>query len=541
MNSWVKNSIFYQVYPTSFYDNNGDGVGDLQGIIQKLDYIKGLGVNAIWLNPFYASPFMDGGYDISDYYAVNEKFGTMEDFEALVAKCKTLGIRVVIDLVIGHTSNQHPWFLESAKDEKNKYSDWYIWTDSNFNKFADKSIHGLHPRDGGYVINYYACQPALNYGFNDKPREKDPNNAYDLGEEWKMHYTDERLKPLREEILNIMRFWLNKGIDGFRVDLANSLVKGCVYDSEDDKDVEGLKWLWNILIGTIKKEYPDAVFVAEWVNPSNAVGKCGFDVDYLGHDRPEYNDLFRNEKGTNILPSFERGDNYFSKNGRQSITAFLQYTARLYRDVHGKGYFSIPSGYHDIVRLAEKKETDSLKVIFAFLLTYKHVPFIYYGDEIGMTHAWGINKDGGYIRTGARTPMQWNEGKNRGFSETDGGLYLPVNHEKGQSVEAQEKEKNSLLNTVKRLIDLRNKNEALNADAGLKILCCENGGYPLVYERTNERESFVIAVNPSEKPVIIDTYGEEKLSLNCRKMGDKTELTGKSFIVFERKRETNGE
>lgn len=537
MNSWIKDSIFYQVYPTSFYDSNGDGVGDLQGIIQKLDYVKGLGVNAIWLNPFYASPFMDGGYDISDYYSVNERFGTMSDFESLVAECKKRKIRIVIDLVIGHTSDKNPWFLESAKDERNQYSDWYIWTDSNFNKFADKSIHGLHPRDGGYVINYYACQPALNYGFNDKPREKDSNNAYDLGEDWKMHYTDERLKPLREEILNVMRFWLNKGIDGFRVDLANSLVKGCVYDSDDDKDTEGLQWLWNILIGTIKREYPDVAFVAEWVYPSNAVGKCGFDVDYLAHDRPEYNDLFRNEKNTNILPAFEKGYNYFSENGKGDITAFLHYTKRLYQDVAGKGYFSVPSGYHDIVRLAEKKDEDVLKVIFAFLLTYKHVPFIYYGDEIGMTHTWGINKDGGYIRTGARTPMQWTNGKNRGFSETDGTLYLPINGETAQSVEEQEKDENSLLNVVRKLATLRNENTALNADATLKILRVEDGGYPLVYERTDGEKSFVIALNPSEKPVMVDIYGTENLSLNCRKVGEKTELLGKSFIIFERESE----
>ena len=535
MNKWIKNSIFYQVYPTSFYDSNGDGIGDLQGVIEKLDYIKGLGVNAIWLNPFYPSPFMDGGYDISDYYSVHEQFGTMSDFEALVAKCKTLGIRIVIDLVIGHTSNRHPWFLESAKDEKNKYSDWFIWTDNNFNKFADRSIHGLHPRDGGYVINYYACQPALNYGFNDQPREKDPNNAYDLGENWKMHYTDERLKPLREEILNVMRFWLNKGIDGFRVDLANSLVKGCVYDSDDDKDTKGLQWLWNILIGTIKKEYPDVAFVAEWVYPSNSVGKCGFDVDYLGHDRPEYNDLFRNEKNTNILPAFERGFNYFSPEGKGSVDDFLSYTQRLYQDVAGKGYFSVPSGYHDIVRLADKKDIDVMKVIFAFLLTYKHVPFIYYGDEIGLTHTWGINKHGGYIRTGARTPMQWNNGKNRGFSGTAEDLYLPVNSDMAQSVETQEQEENSLLNTVRKLMALRNANPALQADGALKILRCDNGGYPLIYEREAEGKTFVVALNPSDKPVRIESYGEEKISLHCKKSGESWELMGKSFIIFERK------
>ena len=531
MNSWIKDCIFYQIYPTSFYDSNGDGVGDLKGITQKLDYVADLGIKGIWFNPFYPSPFMDGGYDVADYCAVHEIFGTIADFEEMVAKCKALGIKVIIDLVIGHTSNVHPWFLQSAKDEKNKYTDWYIWTDSNFNK--KDSIHGMHPRDGGYIINYYACQPALNFGYNKTPQAGVRKDAYDLGEDWKMHYTDERLKPLREEILNIMRFWLAKGVDGFRVDMANSLVKGCVYNSDKDEDVEGLKWLWNILIGTIKKEYPDCAFVAEWVYPSNSVGKCGFDLDYLAHDRPEYNDLFRKEAGTNILPAFECGKTYFSAEGKGTVENFLAYSSKLYKEVAGKGYFSVPSGYHDIVRLAEKKDEELLKVVFAFLLTYKHVPFIYYGDEIGMTHAWGLNKDGGYIRTGARTPMQWADGKNRGFSDMDGELYLPVNGEKTQSVEEQESRENSLLNTIKQLIRLRNENAALNADSDLKILRCDNGGYPLVYKRTDGERSFVIAINPSKNEVDINLYGDVILSQNCRKDSKKLTLCDKSFAIMK--------
>ena len=165
-----------------------------------------------------------------------------------------------------------------------------------------------------------------------------------LGKDWKMHYTDERLKPLREELLDVMRFWLNKGVDGFRVDMANSLVKGCVYNSDNDEDVEGLKWLWDILIGTIKAEHPEVAFIAEWVYPSNSVGKCGFDLDYLAHDRPEYNDLFRKENGTNILPFYECGKTYFFSRGTRPVENFLEYTKRLYKDVAGKGYFSVPSG-----------------------------------------------------------------------------------------------------------------------------------------------------------------------------------------------------
>ena len=186
------------------------------------------------------------------------------------------------------------------------------------------------------------------------------------------------------------------------------------------------------------------------------------------------------------------------------------------------------------VTYRQKKDEELLKVVFAFLLTYKHVPFIYYGDEIGMTQTWGINKDGGYIRTGARTPMQWTDGKNRGFSTTDKALYLPVNDKRTQSVEEQEKRENSLLNTIKKLTKLRNENAALNADADLKVLRCDNGGYPLVYERTDGKKSFVVAINPSENSVVIDDYGVEVLSLNSEKSEKGIKLLGKSFVIFEK-------
>lgn len=535
MVSWLKDAVIYQVYPTSFRDSDGDGIGDLRGILEKLDYIKDLGVNTIWLNPFYVSPFMDGGYDVADYCDVDKKFGTMTDFEALMAGCKARGLRVIIDFVIGHTSDKHPWFLASAKDEQNEYTGRYIWTDSNFTKYADKSIHGLYPRDGGYVSNYYACQPALNYGFNRIDEVKESKDAYDGGENWKMHYKDERLKPLRDDLLDIMRFWLQKGVDGFRVDMANSLVKGCDFRSDKDEDIEGLIWLWNILIGTIKSEYPDAAFLAEWGSPSNAVGKCGFDVDYLMHENSAYNGLFRFEKDTNILPAFEEGYNYFSAAGKGSVDPFVKQSDDLYRVLDGKGYFTIPSGYHDIIRLGEKKDEETLKVIFAFLLTYKHVPLIYYGDEVGMTHMYGINKDGGYIRTGCRTPMQWNAEDGVGFSSAaEGDCYLPPRKDAERNVAAMEARSDSLLRTIQRLLELRKTHSAFNADAELRVLQCKNGGYPFVYERRNAEEAFTIIIGPSaeEKRVAVPC-GNLVLSQNCELRDGALILHGKSFAILK--------
>ena len=248
MKQWIKDAIIYEIYPISFYDSNGDGLGDLNGITQKIPYLKDLGINTVWLNPFFQSPFKDGGYDITDYYAVDKRFGSMQDCENMIKSFHENGIRVIVDLVVGHTSDQHPWFKKSKQRNPDpKYKDWYVWTNCCFTP-ADRSIKGMSKRDGNYIVNYYAFQPALNYGFNEVK----------AGEEsWQWHYTDERLTPLRNEIINVIRFWLEKGVDGFRVDLANSLVKA-------DKNGEGVKWFWNIVIGEAKKINPDCCFLAEW-------------------------------------------------------------------------------------------------------------------------------------------------------------------------------------------------------------------------------------------------------------------------------------
>lgn len=533
MNSWINKALFYEIYPTSFNDSNGDGIGDLNGITEKLDYVKDLGFNAIWINPIFKSPFLDGGYDITDYCAVDEKFGTIEDFERLTKRAKELGIKVVLDLVVGHTSNEHPWFKESAKFERNEYSDRYIWTDSIFNKYSFNTIHGLHPRDGGYYMNYYACQPALNYGFNKVEEIYEKKSAYDLGENWKMHYKDGRLKPLRDEVLRIMRFWLDKGADGFRVDMAESLVKGCVGFSDKDEDLEGVIWLWEQFIGTIKKEYPESVFVAEWMYPPNSIGKCGFDIDYIGHDSQEYNNLFRNEKDTNILPGFEQGNSYFSPNGKGNIKGFIELTNKFNSAIKGKGFYSIPSGYHDIVRLAEKKDEELLKTIFAFIFTFKNVPFVYYGDEIAMTHHYGISKDGGYIRTGARTPMQWTNGKNRGFSSSE-ELYLPVNDIPRQSVESMQKDPDSLYNMVKTLAKIRLNNVALDADAEISYFGMENGGYPLCYKRSKEGEKIYVYINPTENVYNMGEISGEILISNSCETEKELILRGKSFAIIKK-------
>ena len=509
MKDWIKNSIIYEIYPTSFYDGNGDGIGDFVGIEAKIPYLVDLGINTVWMNPFYKSPFEDGGYDVTDYCAVDEKFGTMEEFESMMRAFKKAGIRVIVDLVIGHTSDKHPWFLESKKRNPNpKYKDWYVWTDNCF-RGGPRVMLGVSDRDGGYLVNYYAIQPALNFGYNE------------ITAPWQIHYTDPRLKPLRDEILSIMRFWLEKGVDGFRVDMAQSLVK-------QDRSGEGCRWLWNILIGETKKLYPDCCFLAEWGNPK-AAAACGFDLDYLCHSTPAYNEIFRTDKGENIAEWFEAfGKTYFASHGEGSFQSFASYTADLYKDENVG--FSVPTGYHDMIRIADNKSVDVLKGIFAFILTYKCIPQIEYGDEIGIKHNWKLHKDGGYVRTGARTPMQWDNTRYRGFT-TAKRAYLPTETAKSRCVESQLADEKSLLNTVKKLISLHKNHPALAFDGSVKVLSV---GYPLEYVREKDGEKIYVAINASATPRAVTAPRKIKevlLAEGAAASGKTVTMKGGSYFI----------
>lgn len=523
MLEWLKNAVFYEIYPISFFDSNGDGMGDLRGIAEKADYIKGLGVDAVWLNPICKSPFKDGGYDITDYLEIDKRFGTMYDLKYLIKVFKDKGIRIILDLVIGHTSDKHKWFKKSASAKRNEYSDYYVWTDSVFRDYPN-IIRGLYKRNGGYLPNYYASQPALNFGFENKD-EKNP---------WKIYYKDERLKPLREEFIRIMRYYLDMGIDGFRVDMASSIIKeGRKFDEKDlfddsDDGLSGVKWWWKKVLGEIRSDYPDKVFIAEWVMPQRSIGKCGFDMDFLTHDTIAFNTLYRNEKNCNLDAFYERGYNYFSEEGKGSLDDFMKYTEYLYPRVKENGMFTIPTGTHDEIRMPTSKSPDMIKTIFAFLLTIKQIPFIYYGDEIGIEHNFVLSKDGGGIRTGARTPMQWTEEKGRGFSDKK-TTYLPVSNKKGQSVAAQEDDAYSILNTVRELIKIRKNYPALNADSKQKFI---ETGYPAVYERTDGKKTIRVYINPSDKTVKRFCLIKEVLLLqNAEIKGGDIVLKNQSFAI----------
>ena len=433
-NEKFKDLVFYEIYPTSFYDSNNDGIGDLKGISEKLDYVKDLGCNAIWFNPFFVSPFKDGGYDIKDFFDIDPRFGNMKDFEEMVNHAHKLGIKVIVDCVAGHASEENKEFLMSGQENRNEYSDLFIWTESVWNNDPKyKLIAGRHPRNGNYLVNFFSVQPAFNYGFNhiDDPK-------------WQMSYKDERTFQARNYLIKIIKFWLGKGVDGFRVDMADSLVKN---DDEKEATIE----VWHYVFKEVKKDYPDAFFVSEWCNPHQSF-KAGFDADFVLDHWDNYFHMFIRAGEYSIGPSVLHGADF---------GPFMHSIQRYYNEAKAEGgYLANISGNHDGARLASFASEEELRLYYMMMFFLPGIPFIYYGDEIGMKYVPLPNKDGGYQRVGARTPMQWDHSLNDGFSKAK-ELYLPVNTASSITVEDNLKNKDSLYYFIKNLIKLRKEHTTL--------------------------------------------------------------------------------
>ena len=475
MPSWLKTANFYEIYPQSFCDSDGDGIGDFNGIISKLDYIKELGFNALWLNPCYLSPFMDAGYDVADYYKVAPRYGTNEDLYRLFDEAHFRGMRVILDLVPGHTSDECEWFKQSCLPEHNKYTDRYIWTDCVWNRPQGYPlVAGNADRDGCYMLNFFLCQPALNYGFNAITHP-----------EWQISYTDERVRATFDEMLNVMRFWLDRGCDGFRVDMADSLVK-----NDDDKSATAS--LWRRARAMLDGEYPEAMLVSEWCNAPRAINMAGFHCDFVldHHGKLVYNATRNVKDGVN--------NSYFCKTAHVSAKE----TMRIYLDelcqTKDNGYVSVISGNHDEIRLSNALDERGVKLYFTMLLTLPGVPFTYYGDEIGMRYLSQTSKEGGFQRTGSRTPMQWDDkAANLGFSDAcRDKLYLDVDRSAdAPCVSRQLTDPSSILNIVKALNKLRAENDELQADAELDVIYCSDDGV-LCYVRGAD---MAVAFNPTDE------------------------------------------
>lgn len=471
MPKWLDDAVFYEIYPQSFKDSNGDGIGDFEGIIEKLDYIKELGCNAIWMNPCFDSPFHDAGYDVRDYKKTAPRYGTNEDLVRLFEEVHKRGMHILLDLVPGHTSEEHEWFVESGKAEHNAFSDRYIWTNHWIQRAENLNfVAGERERGGVYIVNFFKCQPALNYGFLH-PQEP-----------WQSDITSPAALETREALKDIMRFWLEKGCDGFRVDMADSLVKN------DDENKTGTCAVWSDVRKMLDESYPEAALVSEWNRPELSI-PAGFHMDFfLNWPKNGYSILMRDEEDG-------KNNSFFHRDSDRSILDFFDEYLEKYEKIKKIGRYCLITCNHDTTRPAYYLTPEELKLAYAFLFTMPGNPFLYYGDEIGMRYLPLPTKEGGYVRTGSRTPMQWDDSKNRGFSEADSSaLYLPVDSaQDAPTVEGQRQDPDSLWRTVQDILALRHKEADLKENTNLEVLYAKKGERAFAFRRG----SFLMLCNPS--------------------------------------------
>lgn len=468
---WWKEAVIYQIYPRSFKDSNGDGIGDLQGVIQKLDYLKELGVDAVWLSPFYKSPNDDNGYDISDYRDIMEEFGTMEDFREMQEGLHKRGIKLIVDLVVNHTSDEHFWFKESRKSKDNPYRDYYIWRDgkgdnppNNWTSHFSGSAWEYDERTGQYYLHIFSKkQPDLNW---ENPK-------------------------VRDEVYDIMKFWLDNGADGFRLDVASmyskraglpdgKVHKGCI-GAEHYQNGPRIHEFFHEMHSRVMDQYPDMMTVGETSAVTIEEAK-----KYAGFDTNEMNMVFQFE---HVKLEYVDGDKFTLKPVK--LSDFKKVMSKWQTELDGVAWNSLYLANHDqprsVSRWGNDKEfrKESAKMLYTMLLTMQGTPYIYQGEEIGMTNvkypsiedyqdiqirnAWKervveqgqdpepLMKAIEYIgRDNGRTPMQWDDSENGGF--TDGNPWLKTNENyKYINVKESLEDENSIFHYVQKLIKLRHK------------------------------------------------------------------------------------
>jgi oligo-1,6-glucosidase len=468
---WWKEAVAYQAYVRSFKDSDGDGIGDLKGIIEKLDYLKDLGVDILYLNPINKSPNDDNGYDISDFRDIMNEFGTLEDFDELVKELHHREMKLVMDLVINHSSDEHPWFERSRQDKNNPYRDYYIWHQgkegnppNNWGSFFGGSAWEYDEMSKEYYLHIFSKkQPDLN---------------------WKN-------EKLREEIKSMIKYWMEKGVDGFRMDAINHLEKDPSFPDgiKEDGHVYGnfIKYVQNLPeVHEYLKELRRDVFNTGYhvvIGETGGIGYHNAHV-YTGIDKGELDFTFHFD-----MHSVGRGKTDWERQPINLIKDIKEKMSGWQVRPEGEGWCPLFYSNHDttrtVSRLGDEKNylKESAKMLATLQLTQKGTPFIYYGDEIGMTNAWDFkledyrdvavfNKhkdlvEGGLVseenylkalhytsRDNSRTPMQWNNSKNAGF--TAGESWIKVNQNYNEiNVEEQVIDPDSILNYYKELIALR--------------------------------------------------------------------------------------
>ncbi|MBB5325333.1 alpha-glucosidase [Anoxybacillus tepidamans] len=518
--AWWKEGVAYQIYPRSFMDSNGDGIGDLRGIISKLDYLQDLGIDIIWICPIYKSPNADNGYDISDYHAIMEEFGTMEDFDMLLDEIHQRGMKVILDLVINHTSDEHPWFIESRSAKDSPKRDWYIWRDgkngrepNNWESIFGGSAWEYDPTTDQYYLHVFAVkQPDLNW----------------------------ENEEVRRELYNMINWWLDKGIDGFRVDAISHIKKkpglpdlpnpkGLDYVPSFDGHMnqEGIMdYLRELKMQTFARY--DIMTVGE----ANGV-KAEQAEEWVGEENGIFNMIFQFEH----LGLWEKGTD-----GGVNVRQLKRTLTKWQKSLENRGWNALFLENHDQPRSVstwgndQEYLTESAKALGALYFLMQGTPFIYQGQEIGMTNVrfetideyddvamknfYRIEREKGRPheeimeviwkkgRDNSRTPMQWSSEANAGF--TTGTPWLGINENyKEINVEKQLIDPHSVLNFYKKMIRLRKENEVFIY--GTYDLILEKDKAIYAYTRTLGDEKAVIIVNMSDQPVL---YRYDQLQLS---------------------------
>ncbi|MBV9457072.1 MAG: DUF3459 domain-containing protein [Bradyrhizobium sp.] len=520
---WWQRGIFYQIYPRSFQDSNADGIGDLPGILERLPYLKSLGIDAVWLSPIFPSPMADFGYDISDYTGIDPIFGTMADFDALIGAVHTSGLKLILDLVPNHTSDQHPWFRESRSSRDNPRRDWYIWKDG--------SRDGGPPNNwlsefGGSAWQYDGASGQYYYhAFLD--RQPDLN--------W-------RNPQVRRAIHEVMRFWLRKGVDGFRVDVIWHLIKDDRF--RDNPPNPGFRE------GQPPHQRLLPVYTADRPEIQDVVAEMRRVVDEFDH---------RVLIGEIYLP-IERLVSYYGKDllGAQMPFNFTllsaAWNARAIEQIIAEYERALPKGAwpnwvlgnHDRPRVASRVGPEQARLAAMLLLTLRGTPTLYYGDEIGM-HQVAIAPDQvrdpfernvpglGVGRDGCRTPMQWDATQGAGFSSGTPWLPIPGDsvHENVANLDADAA---SILSLYKALIALRRQAPAL-ISGSYEPIAAEND--LLIYRRRSGSGVINVVLNFGSDPVSLasDTLGAGAIVLSTfmdragEKLSGSLDLRGNEGVI----------
>lgn len=502
-NDWWKSSVVYQIYPKSFKDSNGDGIGDLVGIIEKLDYLKDLGVKVLWLTPIYVSPQNDNGYDISDYYNVDPMFGNMGDFKRLLKETHKRDMKLILDMVVNHTSIEHNWFKEAIKDVNNPYHDFYIWRDEPNNwqsKFGGSAWKYVESLNKYYLHLFDKTQADLNW----------------------------ENQNLREEIFKMMRYWLDMGVDGFRLDVINLLSKDTRFLDDDFKssirdgrrfytDGPKIHQYLNLMNKEVFSKYSGIMTVGEM--SSTTIDNC------IKYTNPENEELDMTFNFHHLKVDYPKGEKWKLAPFDFQMLKKLLFEWQIEME-KGNGWNALFWCNHDQPRIVSRFGNDSLyreesaKMLATALHLMRGTPYVYQGEEIGMTNpnfndindyrdveslnAYNILLENGIekeevlnilknrSRDNSRTPMQWNNMKEAGFTSGTPWIKLSSNYNK-INVELDKDKENSILNYYKKLIEIRKNNKIVSEGKFIPLL--EEHSKILVYIRELNGKKILVACN----------------------------------------------